>query len=172
LEQVYASTRELELSDLPWSPAQKEAFIRMQFELRRGHYLAHYPEAQNGVITQHLKSKSPKNQSKPGDQAHGQLTEQAFGCVTWQWQNNDLLLIDVALLSAFRGQGIGTALLGNLQAQAHARDCTMTLHVEHTNPAQRLYRRLGFEPLAPNSLHSLMRWEMRWEMPPRAFTGF
>jgi ribosomal protein S18 acetylase RimI-like enzyme len=143
LEQVYASTREQELSDLPWSSAQKEAFIHMQFELRRRHHHVHYPEAHLGVITQ-------------------RFTSNDLGCVTWQWQNDDLLLIDVALLNAFRGKGIGTALLRSLQTQAHARGCTMTLHVEQTNPAQRLYRRLGFQPLrAPSSsLHLLMRWEM------------
>ncbi len=162
LLQVYASTREQELSDLPWSSAQKEAFLHMQFELRRKHYLTHYPKACHGVIAQCTASNQPEpscgHASRLDGETHAKLAEQALGCLMWQWQNNDLRLIDIALLSTICGRNIGTAVLRSLQAQAQAKACTMTLQVEPSNPAQRLYQRLGFQALACNSQRRLMRW--------------
>src|SRR5690348_16787850 len=50
LYRVYASTREEELSAVPWPPEQKEAFLRMQFSAQDKHYRAHYAGATYDVI--------------------------------------------------------------------------------------------------------------------------
>jgi ribosomal protein S18 acetylase RimI-like enzyme len=53
-------------------------------------------------------------------------------------------IIDIALLPAWRGRGIGGRLLRGLQEEAAAGSKPLTIHVERMNPALRLYERLGF----------------------------
>ncbi len=51
----------------------------------------------------------------------------------------------IELWPAFQGGGVGTAIVNQLKAEAHARGLPLTLHVLKTNvPARRLYERLGF----------------------------
>ena len=52
-----------------------------------------------------------------------------------------LLIVDIALLPEMRGTGLGTAILTDLLA---AETRPVQLQVERTNPARRLYERLGF----------------------------
>jgi ribosomal protein S18 acetylase RimI-like enzyme len=57
---------------------------------------------------------------------------------------NEIRIVDVALLPEHRGNGIGTSLLRELIAEADADGKSVTIHVERMNPALRLYERLGF----------------------------
>ena len=50
LYQVYASTRQEELAQVPWSDAQKEAFLRMQFAAQHLHYQQHYADAAFSIL--------------------------------------------------------------------------------------------------------------------------
>src|SRR4028119_657085 len=45
LFRVYAATREEELAPVPWTPEQKEAFLRMQFDAQHAYYQEHYAGA-------------------------------------------------------------------------------------------------------------------------------
>ena len=47
---LYASTRSAELAQVPWSPEQKEAFLRMQFNAQKQHYATEYPQANHDLI--------------------------------------------------------------------------------------------------------------------------
>ena len=53
----------------------------------------------------------------------------------------------IALLPAYRGLGIGTALMERLLTAAQAQYRAVALSVWPANPAYRLYQRLGFETL-------------------------
>ena len=68
-------------------------------------------------------------------------------------------LVDIALLRRYRGRGIGTALVGDVQAAAAAAGVA----VELTVPAGDVrlagwYRRLGFLPAASGPAHTRMSW--------------
>jgi ribosomal protein S18 acetylase RimI-like enzyme len=69
-----------------------------------------------------------------------------------------LRVIDIALVPECRGQGIGTALIRSLMAEARAGGADVTLYVERFNPAFRLYTRLGFEPVEDGPVYALLRW--------------
>jgi len=70
----------------------------------------------------------------------------------------EIRLVDLALLPEHRNGGIGTALLRRLLAEGAARTVPVRLHVERSNPARRLYERLGFVPVADDGVHLLMAW--------------
>lgn len=56
-----------------------------------------------------------------------------------------LYLAEIGLLPAFRNQGLGTQIIQDVFAYADARGLDVELQVLVTNPARRLYERLGFK---------------------------
>ena len=61
------------------------------------------------------------------------------------------LLLFVAVDGALRGRGVGSVLIEEALRRC---DGAVKLHVEHANPARRLYERLGF-----TNKYAEMRWE-------------
>jgi ribosomal protein S18 acetylase RimI-like enzyme len=136
LERVYASTRTEELASVPWSPEQKAAFLTQQFGAQRAHYERHYADADTHVIL------------VDGEPA-GRL-------MVWR-SRDEILIVDIALLPAHRSRGIGSRLLAPLIQEANAGQIPLSIHVEHTNPALRLYQRLGFEQVGDDGVYLTMR---------------
>ena len=61
------------------------------------------------------------------------------------WRRQDAWwILQVQLMPEHQGRGIGAVLIRQLQAQARAAGRPLRLKVLKTNPAQRLYERLGF----------------------------
>jgi ribosomal protein S18 acetylase RimI-like enzyme len=138
LYRIYASTREAELAVVPWDAAAKEAFLRMQFAAQHSHYHAAYPAARYDLIVS-------------GGEVLGRLYVDR-GEQAW-------LVLDLALLPAYRGRGVGTGLLTRLQAEAAAAGRAVRMHVERSNhQAQRLYDRLGFRQIADEGVYLLLEW--------------
>jgi len=135
LAQLYASTREDELRVVNWSDAQKAAFLQDQFDKQHLHYLVHYPRAQWLVI---------ERERVP------------VGRIYLEQTASEIRLMDLALLPAVRGQGVGTALMHALIAHADEAGLTVSLHVEPFNPAMRLYRRLGFAEVETRGYYLFM----------------
>jgi ribosomal protein S18 acetylase RimI-like enzyme len=137
LHQVYASTREEELSVVPWDAATKEAFLRMQFAAQDTYYRSTYPDASYDLIVD-------------GAEVLGRLYVDR-GEVAW-------LVIDLALLPEHRGNGLGTRLLRGVLADAAGAVKPVHMHVEQFNPARRLYDRLGFYQIAEQGIYLLLEW--------------
>ena len=135
LYRVYASTRYEELAPLNWSPEQVEGFLRMQFRAQHTYYHEQFPDASYDVIL-------------CGDEPAGRLYVLR--------RSDELHIVDIALLPAFRRGGIGTFLLTGLLAEADAAGVPVRIHVETVNPARRLYLRLGFVALGGNGIYDLM----------------
>lgn len=123
LRDVYAHTRMDELAPLGWSQEQVDAFIDMQFEAQHRDYWRNYDTSRFMIV------------SCDGVDAGRLYVER---------RADELRVIDIALLPAFRGRGIGTGLFEALFDEADAQGLAVRIHVEHENPAQRLYLRLGF----------------------------
>jgi len=121
--QVYASTREEELSQVAWGEGQKAAFLQMQFDAQHRYYQENYPNAQFQVIL---------------------LNGEPAGRLYLDRRAAEIRIVDIALLPAFRNQGIGSTLLHQIMAEGDRADLPVTIHVESFNPALRLYQRLGF----------------------------
>jgi ribosomal protein S18 acetylase RimI-like enzyme len=123
LYRVYASTRAEELAVVPWDDAQKDAFLRMQFDAQDAWWRENYAGATFDVIL-----------------ADGEPA----GRLYVHRGPSEIRIVDVALLPEHRGSGIGTRLLDGLVAEGDAAGKSVTIHVERMNPALRLYERLGF----------------------------
>ena len=136
LLRVYESTREDEMALVPWPDEQKSAFLRMQANAQDVDYRRRYPAAAFLVV------------ERDGD---------PIGRLYRHEEDGVLYVVDIALLPAWRGQGIGTALLRDVLAEADRRGVVVELHVEHWNPARRLYERLGFTQVAADGVYALLR---------------
>lgn len=136
LYDVYASTREDELSVVDWSGDQKEQFLRMQFQAQHSHYQEHYAGASFDVI---------------------ELDGVPVGRLYLLRGHDEFRIVDIALLPEHRGRGIGGELLARILDEADRAELPVSIHVEQENPARHLYDRLGFEPLEDNGVYVLMR---------------
>lgn len=137
LFRLYASTREEELSVVPWSDEQKESFLRSQFGAQTRYWNEQFPEASFDVV---------ENGGGP------------VGRLYVDHRVDEIRLIDIALLPEFRGRGIGGSLLEQVLEQARAAGKAVRIHVEKNNPAYRLYQRLGFRTLEDKGVYDLLEW--------------
>ncbi len=137
LLELYAGTREQELSVVGWTPEQKFAFCAMQYQAQDVFYRENYPGAELSII---LSSGVPA------------------GRLYIHRRPKEIRLMDIAVAAGFRNQGIGTEFLGRLIAEATEAGLPLTIHVEQLNPALRLYERLGFRRVGENSVYYLMEY--------------
>lgn len=70
-----------------------------------------------------------------------------------------LVLEYIALAAPYQGRGLGTAVLQHLQEHARHLNLPIELQVARSNPALRLYWRLGFEIIRRTGLLFWLRWE-------------
>jgi len=138
LATVYATTREQELAQVDWPPAQKEAFLAMQFAAQHSHYRTHYTDTEFLVVL------------------HDGQDCGRFYLARWpgEWR-----VVELTILPAYRNLGIGTRILKDVLSQASMAGKPVTIHVEHSNRAQALYRRLGFVAVKEHGAHVLMEWQ-------------
>ncbi len=138
---LYAGSRELEMSVLDWTEAQKEAFLRQQFEMQHKYYRMEFPDADYLLML---------------------LNGQGIGRIYILWDAQEIVVMDITLLPEYRGLGIGTTIFENLKRESSARQLPLRLHVEPYNRAFNLYRRLGFTVTAEEGFYYRMEW-----LPPR-----
>lgn len=125
LFRVYADSRRNELACVAWTETQRLAFLASQFATQYRYYREHYAGATYHVVV-----------------ADGESVGRLFVA---RWPN-ETRIMDIALVTEFRGIGIGTRVLGALCAEADATGAPIGIHVEKQNLARHLYARLGFEP--------------------------
>jgi ribosomal protein S18 acetylase RimI-like enzyme len=70
----------------------------------------------------------------------------------------EIRIIDIALLTSERRNGVGGALLREVLTEARAAGKAVRIHVERNNPALRLYHRLGFNEIEDQGVYYLMEW--------------
>lgn len=73
----------------------------------------------------------------------------------------EIRLMDLAVLPAYRNLGMGTELLRKLQAEAASTHKSLGLQVARTNRARCLYERLGFAIIGETPNHVSMVWPAR-----------
>jgi ribosomal protein S18 acetylase RimI-like enzyme len=132
---LYASTRAEEMAQTGWTEAEVESFLRFQFAAQDAFYRQQFGDASFDLV---LEEGIP------------------VGRLYVDRRDDEIRLIDIALLPEHRGRGIGSALLRELLAEAGRAGKPVRIHVEAFNPAMRLYERLGFRKVDENGVHHLM----------------
>jgi GNAT superfamily N-acetyltransferase len=135
---IYASTREDELAQTEWAEGQKEIFLRWQFEMQRREYDARFPDAAYYVVL---------------------VDQQPAGRIWVGSDDEQIRLLDIALLPAFQNRGVGTALVQRLINYA-ANNGKVLRHMVFVlnNNAERFYERLGFEQIEEFGAYKHMEW--------------
>ena len=145
LAALYADVRRAEFAPFGWNEATADAFLLQQFELQQRNYKADHPFARCQVI----ESRHAANNAGAGARI-GRL---------WVDRADDAFrVLDISLLSAWRGRGIGRSCLQALLDEASACGRSVQLHVADGNPARRLYERLGFAVVDHCPPYATMRW--------------
>jgi ribosomal protein S18 acetylase RimI-like enzyme len=140
LVRVYASTRADELARVPWSEAQRAAFVRMQFDAQRLHYRTHNPAATYDVIL---------------------LDGLPAGRLYVARRRDEIRILDITLLPEHRGRGAGTSLLRDLMSEAAVAALPLNIYVESYNRSRGLFERLGFRKVdrpEDDGVNYLLEW--------------
>lgn len=132
---LYASTRAEEVARFGWPAGQQRAFLSQQSDAQERYFRSRYPDAKWLIVER--------------DGA-------AVGRLYLDESAQALHIVDISLLPAARGQGIGGALLADVVAAAAAAGRKATMQVERSNPARRLYARLGFVVAGETDVHLLL----------------
>lgn len=136
---LYGSTRADELAQVEWPEGQKEMFLRWQFDLQRREYDTRFPDAEYRLIT---------------------VDQQPAGRIWVGADNEQIRLLDIALLPEFQNRGVGTALLQRLKARAENEDKALRHMVfVLNNNADRFYERLGFKQIEDFGAYKHMEWQ-------------
>lgn len=72
---------------------------------------------------------------------------------------DEIFLSGLYLLPAYQGQGLGSQILRDLLLEARQSGRPVRLQVLVSNPARRLYERLGFAVIDETASHFIMRYE-------------
>jgi ribosomal protein S18 acetylase RimI-like enzyme len=132
---VYAATRAPELTLLNFSPAQAEAFVRMQFDAQTRHYNAFHPDASQLVIA-------------VGGEPAGRLIVDR--------SDSEIRIVDIALLPGFRRAGVGSAVIRRTFQEADAAGLPVRCHVEQSNEARAFWEHLGLVARGVDGAHVKM----------------
>ncbi|GAB4308515.1 MAG: GNAT family N-acetyltransferase [Phototrophicales bacterium] len=138
LTELYISTRWEELQPVPWTAEEKRHFLHWQFQAQHAHYQKYFPNAQFYILTHQ---------------------NEAIGRLYLDRRDDEIRIVDIALVPQYRNQGIGSHLLQELMVDAKQNRLAIRIHVENNNPAMNLYRRLGFCKVHQDGIYWLMEWK-------------
>jgi ribosomal protein S18 acetylase RimI-like enzyme len=139
LHRLYATTREEELKQVPWTDEQKAVFVNHQFRAQHQYWHENYTDTSWDLIL--------------GD---GEPIGRLYVA---RWAD-DIRIVDIALMPGHRRGGVGTRLIRELLAEGDATGRKVSIHVEMFNPARALYERLGFVQAGEHGVY------LRMERPP------
>jgi GNAT superfamily N-acetyltransferase len=134
---VYGSTRLEELALTNWDQAQRDAFLKMQYDAQLAHYREYYPDGEHLII------------QVDGDEA-GRLYVANIA--------EEIRILDITLHPQNRNAGIGTSIIRELMGEAAIIEKPLRIWVESYNPSLRLFEQLGFNKSSENGYSYLMEW--------------
>jgi GNAT superfamily N-acetyltransferase len=135
---LYGGTREAELAQAEWAEGQQEQFVRWQYGLQRREYESRFPDADYRVIV---------------------INDRPAGRIWVGSDDEQIRLLDIAIMPEFQNRGVGTLLLRRLideasQAKKLLRHMVFVLN----NDAHRFYERLGFAVIEDFGAYKHMEW--------------
>lgn len=135
---LYGSTREEELAQVEWAEGQKDRFLRWQYKLQRSEYQTRFPDADYYIVM---------------------MDDQPAGRIWIGRDEQQIRLLDIALLPEFQNRGAGTLLIRHLIDEASVAGKPLRHMVFVLNSdAHRFYERLGFVVIEDLGAYKHMEW--------------
>jgi ribosomal protein S18 acetylase RimI-like enzyme len=135
--QLFCDSRQPEFA-LLLTPAAFQQIMAHQFHAQTVSYRTQFPQARFDIIELAGERVGRMVVDRPGTMVH---------------------IVDQAIIPQLRGRGIGTALMRALMDEAGAAGLPVRLEVaSESDPAFRLYRRLGFVPIETVPLYMRLEW--------------
>jgi ribosomal protein S18 acetylase RimI-like enzyme len=135
---LFCDSRLPEWYQVELAPDVREQLMRHQFQAQTMTYRQRFPHARHDIIELAGERIGRIVVNRPGDQVH---------------------IVDHAIVPALRNQGIGTAIMRSLMDEAAHAGLPVRLKVASSNdPSLRLYRRLGFTPIADAPAYIELEW--------------
>ncbi len=138
LQRLFAEVKTAEFAPLQLAPQQLEPLIAMQYRARQTGYAQQFPGALDMILCM-------ADGTPVGRHLIERRIDRYYG-------------IDLAVLTAFRCQGIGRWALEQIQQLAALESVPFRLRVIRTNRARKLYERLGFIAAAADEVSFEMEW--------------
>jgi GNAT superfamily N-acetyltransferase len=137
LRELHLSVREEEAGFRDLDPAARTALLDQQFEWQHAQYLAQNP---HGWFTIVLVDDQPAGRFY--------LTRRAA----------ELRVVDISLLTEYRGHGIGSQLMLNVRAESLRIGLPIRLSVVAGDPVRGFYQRLGFRLVSRDEIRLELEW--------------
>jgi ribosomal protein S18 acetylase RimI-like enzyme len=111
----------------------------LQFSAKMAQYQTQYPNLQQRIAY---------------------FQKKASGYIMWSLENDELVVVDIAVLTAYQRKGIATELLQQCIKTANQNKKPVRLTVTRDNPAISLYIRMGFTIVSSNHVHHQMQRDL------------
>jgi ribosomal protein S18 acetylase RimI-like enzyme len=111
----------------------------LQFSAKMAQYQTQYPNLQQRIAD---------------------FQKKASGYIMWSLENDELVVVDIAVLTAYQRKGIATELLQQCIKTANQNKKPVRLTVTRDNPAISLYLRMGFTIVSSNHVHHQMQRDL------------
>jgi GNAT superfamily N-acetyltransferase len=138
LLELYQSSRGDDLRQLGWDEDRISEFLSFQHDAQQLFYRTDHQQASDEIVL---------------------VAGQPAGRLVVEQREGEIRCIEIALLPAHRGAGVGTKLLRELQQQARQINKPLRLQVIRFNRALTLFERLGFERTSETGTHFQMEWQ-------------
>jgi ribosomal protein S18 acetylase RimI-like enzyme len=123
LFELYASTRADELSRSGWATPQQRSFFRMQAQNQERYFLRHYDHLDRRTIC---------------------INGFSAGRLLVDRPSHAIVIVDLALLPAFRGRGVGSMLMRSILEEAAEQRLPVHVDVPKNSASLETCERLGF----------------------------
>ena len=140
LLELYQSSRGDDLRGLDWDEGRISEFLSFQYEAQQVFYEIDYQQASDEVLL---------------------IEGEPAGRLIVDRREHEIRCVEIALLPAHRGAGVGTLLIQRLQDEASQTNKPLRLQVIRFSRAVNLFERLGFVRTSETGTHFQMEWRPR-----------
>ena len=136
LRELYFATRG-DLGAMPVPEELKRDLLLMQYDSQTVAYAQQYPNASHEIV---------------------EIDDRPVGRLMIDRRPRSVCIVDISLIPERRNEGIGTSLLRQVMDECSEKELACELQVVVSNPARRLYERLGFREEDNDGVRLSMRW--------------